>query len=81
MTLSVSSTVQTGVATVAKSVVATTAEDWALLQQVFQRATNLWPDAPASIKELADIITEGKPLQDYYAQANTVKEEQNVKSF
>lgn len=39
----------------------------AAFQQMVQRATNLWPDAPAEIKEFADIITNGKPMQNYIA--------------
>lgn len=29
------------------------------------RGANLWPDAPRVIKELADMLTDGKVLQDY----------------
>lgn len=36
-------------------------------KELVQRGTNLWPDAPAEIKWLADIITNGKPMQDYFA--------------
>ncbi len=32
------------------------------------RATNLWPDAPAAIKDFADTLVHGHPLQDYAAQ-------------
>ncbi len=37
-------------------------------KQLVQRATNTWPDAPPEIKEFADMICEGKVLQDYYSQ-------------
>lgn len=39
-------------------------------RQLVQRGTNLWPDAPAHIKHFADIITNGKPMQDYFANPN-----------
>lgn len=42
-------------------------------QELVQRATNLWPDAPPQIKEFADIITNGKILQDYYGQDTSPK--------
>ena len=70
MTLRVVSTVADGLGTVSKSVVAETAEDWKLLQEVFQRATNLWPDAPPSVKHISDVVTNGKPMQDYYKLVN-----------
>lgn len=35
-------------------------------QELIQRGANLWPDAPAEIKWLADIITNGQPMQDYW---------------
>lgn len=34
-------------------------------KELVQRGANLWPDAPASIKTLADLVTTGKVLQDY----------------
>jgi hypothetical protein len=34
-------------------------------QELVQRATNLWPDAHPEVKEFADIVTEGRVLQDY----------------
>lgn len=33
-----------------------------------QRAMNTWPDAPAELKEFADLLLEGKILQDYKSQ-------------
>jgi hypothetical protein len=36
-----------------------------VFQELVFRATNLWPDAPAEIKEFADIITCGQPMQNY----------------
>lgn len=37
-------------------------------KELVQRATNLWPDAPPEIKEFADLITNGKVLQNYHSQ-------------
>jgi hypothetical protein len=68
MSLRIITRVETGLGTVSKTIEADTAEDWKMLQDVFQRACNLWPDAPPSIKKLADMIIEGKVLQDYDAQ-------------
>ena len=70
MTLRVITVVEDRLGTVSKSVVAETAEDWRLLQEVFQRATNLWPDAPPSVKHISDVVTNGKPMQDYYKLVN-----------
>jgi hypothetical protein len=43
-------------------------------KELVQRATNLWPDAPASIKEFADIVTNnGVILQDYRGQDTSPK--------
>lgn len=34
-------------------------------QELIQRGANLWPDAPPEIKALADLITNGRIMQDY----------------
>lgn len=39
-------------------------------KELIQRGANLWPDASPAIKELADLITEGKIMQDYWKQGN-----------
>lgn len=39
----------------------------ASFRELVQRGANLWPDAPAEIKEFADIITNGKVQQQYAA--------------
>lgn len=39
--------------------------DWARFQEMVQRGTNLWPDAPDFIKKAADLITSGKVMQSY----------------
>lgn len=48
----------------------------ALLKEVFQRATNLWPDAPPEIKELADLVIDGEIKQNYWAQDTSPKSKQ-----
>jgi hypothetical protein len=37
-------------------------------KELIQRGSNLWPDAAAEIKEVADLITTGQILQDYRSQ-------------
>lgn len=39
--------------------------DWTRFQEMIQRGTNLWPDAPDFIKSAADRITSGKLMQNY----------------
>lgn len=39
-----------------------------IFRVMIHRAVNLWPDAPPEIKHFADIITNGKPMQDYFIQ-------------
>lgn len=41
------------------------ANEWTRFQEVWQRGTNLWPDAPDYIKKAADEITSGKVMQPY----------------
>lgn len=48
-------------------------EDIEKFKELVQRATNLWPDAPPTVKEFADVITSGNSLQDYYAQAGVAR--------
>jgi NTP pyrophosphatase (non-canonical NTP hydrolase) len=45
-------------------------------KELVHRATNLWPDAPAEIKEFADMITVGHVQQDYHTQDTS--KQQNV---
>ena len=40
-------------------------EDAEAFKELVQRGSNLWPDAPAAIKELADLVTNGEILQPY----------------
>lgn len=37
-------------------------------KQLVNRAMNCWDRAPAELKEFADMVTEGKILQDYSSQ-------------
>ena len=52
-------------------------EDMESFKSLIQRGANLWPDAPASIKGFADLITVGHIQQDYAAQdtSNKAKKE------
>lgn len=45
--------------------------DWESFQELIQRGANLWPDAPPEIKDFADLVTNGKVMQDYYRQVLT----------
>lgn len=38
-----------------------------LFSQLVNRAMNCWDNAPPELKEFADILEYGKPLQDYYS--------------
>lgn len=42
-------------------------------KELVQRGSNLWPDASHGIKEFADIVTNGKILQDYVSQDTSKK--------
>jgi hypothetical protein len=42
-------------------------------KEMIRRAHNVWPDAVPSAKEFADLVTEGKILQDYYGQDTSNK--------
>lgn len=48
-------------------------EDSSAFKEMVARACNVWPDAPAEIKEFHDILLHGKPLQDYYSQNKVVR--------
>ena len=39
------------------------------------KAMNCWPDASPAMKEFADTLLEGKPLQDYYTQTGKQRPE------
>lgn len=53
------------------------AADWKHFQELIQRGSNLWPDAPPEIKEFADLVTNGKVMQDYYRQAGGATDQLN----
>lgn len=63
-------TVEDGLGTVGKSIVADTQEDYILVQEIFQRAGNLWPDASPQVKRIIDLVTNGKVMQDYGPDVN-----------
>lgn len=42
-------------------------------KELVHRATNLWPDASPDVKKFADVITIGKPMQDYSSPAVTAQ--------
>lgn len=65
MSITLKTIVEDGLGTEAKVVWIDSAEDFKLFQELVQRATNLWPDAPASIKRFADMVTVGKVQQEY----------------
>lgn len=45
-----------------------TGEQIEQFKTLVNRAMNTWDRAPAELKEFADMVTEGKILQDYSAQ-------------
>lgn len=49
-------------------IVVDTEQSVSRIKEVFQRATMLWPEAHAEIKEAADILHSGQILQDYRSQ-------------
>ena len=57
--------IEPNLGTAEKAIVADTAFDFLLLQELVQRGSNLWPDAPPQIKKIADIVTSGKIMQNY----------------
>ena len=40
-------------------------EDVEAFKTMVHRGTNNWPDAPTSIKEFSDEVTNGRHMQDY----------------
>lgn len=41
---------------------------WSDFQKLIQRGAQTWADAPPGIKELADLVTNGTVLQNYWEQ-------------
>jgi len=67
MSIKLKTVIEDGVGTEAKVVWIDAADDYISFQELVQRGANLWPNAPASIKELADMVTSGKVMQQYNA--------------
>lgn len=44
------------------------AKDLPQFRELVSRAMNTWADAPPELKEFADLLIEGKVLQDYKSQ-------------
>ena len=44
-------------------------KDLAIFKELIRRATNTWDSAPPEIKEFADMLIHGEPLQDYFVHA------------
>lgn len=65
MSITLKTMVHDGLGTEAKIIWIDHQEDYALFQELVQRAVNLWPDAPAKIKSFADVVTVGKVQQEY----------------
>lgn len=49
-------------------VIKVTENDWKDFQNLIQRAANTFPNAPPAMKELADLVTNGTVLQNYWDQ-------------
>jgi hypothetical protein len=45
-------------------------EELELIKKTLSKALNCWDTAPAELKTFADIVIEGKPLQDYLVWSN-----------
>lgn len=65
MSITLKTVIQDGLGTEAKVIWIDTIDDYKMFQQLVQRATNLWPDAPAEVKRFADMVTVGKVQQEY----------------
>lgn len=65
MALKLMTLIEDGLGTKAKMIYCERQEDFKTLQEIMHRATNLWPDAPPSVKRLSDMVAHGKILQDY----------------
>lgn len=52
------------------------AADMKDFKEMVQRGTNLWPDASPRIKAFADLITNGRVLQDYDSQNVDLRKKQ-----
>lgn len=61
------------IGTLGFAIVIDKADSMEAFKNLIQRGANLWPDAPAEIKEFADKITNGQVLQDYRTQDTSMK--------
>lgn len=50
------------------------AKEWKRFQELVHRGANLWADAPDFIKRAADLITNGKVMQDYSSKSGENRE-------
>ena len=65
MALKVITHVEDGFGTVHKTIVAQTAEEWSMLQELFQRMIIVWPAAPPEMYDLATLVTKGRVASSY----------------
>jgi hypothetical protein len=49
------------------------ADSLSIFTELIRRGANLWPDAPAEIKEFHDMLRHGRVLQNYRAQDTSAK--------
>ena len=59
------SIVRDGMGTEGKAIFIDNEEDYIHFQELIQRGSNLWPDAPACVKQIADLVTSGRIMQSY----------------
>ena len=52
-------------------------ESRAAFTLMVQKALNCWPDAHPALKELGDMLTHGRVLQDYWSSRTDVKTPKN----
>lgn len=65
MSITLNTLVQDGHGAINKTVIISTAADYKMFQELVQRGSNLWPDAPAEVKAFADMVTNGQVMQEY----------------
>lgn len=65
MSIKLTTLVEDGLGTVAKVIVIDTAESYKAFQKLVHQGNNLYPNNPVEIKELADMVSSGKVLQEY----------------
>ena len=65
MTIKLLSEIEDGNGLVAKVIRIEGAHDYKIVQEIFQRAGNLWPDASPQAKKIIDLVTNGQIMQEY----------------